>query len=123
MPSPLVHIAITAPLSLGYKRLNILSLFIASLFPDLLALLISPILIFVFGLRGEKLNWFFTFFDQSILGGLIGIIVLTGIILGFIKLFPRLSTPFKWKQNYSAQAISLSVVLGVALHILLDNIV
>ncbi len=122
MPGPLIHLAATAPLSLGYKWLNLLSLFIASIFPDLIAVLISPVLIFVFGLRGEKLNWFFTFFDQSIAGGAIGAAILIGVILLLIKFCPRLSKPFKWKQNYSAKAITISVFLGVALHILLDKL-
>lgn len=121
MPGPIVHLASTAPLSLGYKWLNVLTLFVASLFPDFLAILISPLLIFVFGIKGPKLNWFFSFFDKSIMGGSICAVILIGIILTLIKFFPRLSIPFKWKQNYSKKAIIISAFLGVALHVLLDK--
>lgn len=121
MPGPLIHLAATAPLSLGYKWLNVLTLFIASLFPDILAVLISPVLVLAFGLRGSRLNWFFTFFDQSIVGGAISAVILIGIILFLIRFFPRLSMPFKWKQNYSAKAIVISAFLGVALHVALDK--
>ena len=123
MPSLLVHVAATAPLSLGYKWLNIASLFVASVFPDLVAVAISPFLIFVLGLRGERLNWFFTFFDQTIVGGIVGAGILIGIILLLIRFFPKLSKPFTWKQNHSVKAIVISVVLGVGLHIFLDNVV
>lgn len=123
MPGLFVHLVASTPLSLGYKWLNLLSLLIASVFPDILAVLVSPVLIFVFGLRGERLNWFFTFFDQSIIGGAIGALVLIGAILLLIRFCPRLSKPFKWKQNYSTKAIVISVFLGVAEHILLDKLV
>lgn len=49
MPRPLVHILATAPLSLGYKWLNITALLIASIFPDLFAVALSPILFLFLG--------------------------------------------------------------------------
>ena len=121
MPGPLFHVTSTMPFVLGYKWLNILTLFLAAIFPDLMPVIISPVLIFVFDLKGARLNCFFTFFDQSILGGIITAGVLSAAVLLLIRFCPRLSMPFKWKQNYSAKAIVISGILGVALHIALDK--
>lgn len=120
VPSPLYHVVSTTPLILGKKWLNILTLFIASVFPDVLAIALTPVLVLVFGLHGERLNWFFTFFDKTIVGGAISAVVLMGLILGFIRFCPKLSRPFKWKQDYSPRAVILSSVIGVALHVALD---
>lgn len=121
MPSPHIHVISVVPLCIFYKWFNLLSLFIASVFPDVLPVLLSPVLIFVFGLKGERLNRFFLFFDQTIVGGVISAALLIGFILLLLRFFPRLSKPFKWKQNHSAKAVILSVVSGVALHIVLDK--
>lgn len=121
MPGPLTHVFATTPLILGKRRLNIFTLFISNLFPDILGYLVSPILIYVFKLRGPNLKWFFTFFDQTILGGLVSSVLLICLILLIIRFFPKIAFPFKWKQNFSTKSIIVSVFLGIGLHIILDK--
>lgn len=117
MPGPHIHLASgVVAATIGHKWLNSATVISGVIIPD-----VMPIFVGAFApVKGVALNSIYTFFDQTLIGGVIDIAVLSSIVIILMKKFPRLMSSFIYKQNHSKKVIIISAAIGVLLHIAFD---
>ncbi|MCR8963330.1 hypothetical protein O0550_08945 [Brevibacillus halotolerans] len=109
------HTMVTTTAALVYrKQLNITTLFCGMALPDILTHVFYYVP-FIPGLNPSVL-------DETYLGGLACAIFLTALVMGCLKIVPKLMFLFTYKQSISFKVIFLSALVGTELHVLMDLI-
>ena len=119
MPGSKVHLtsAIIASI-IGNKNINIATIMVGTIIPDLMSVIAIPCSIFI---KGPDLNSIYNFFDQTLIWGVVDVVTMSIVIIHLINKYPKFVRVFTYRQKHDKNTIIIPSIIGGFLHIILDK--